>query len=85
MWEGYPDYITLRAYTPDRFTVFLHQIGYQGIIFISIFFVALIGVLTFWIKPKYVNKLNVSVLLIGVYALVTSLAWLLLPMIVLAR
>ena len=84
-WPNYPHEYTVKAYTPDRFTTLLHYLGPIYIVAIAVGFVFLIGVLTFGVKSKYSNFLNATLLVVGTYVLVTTLAWLLISMSVLAR
>ena len=84
-WENYPYEVTVRLYTPDSFTIFLHQIGPVGIISFTLGFTLLIGATTFVFKSKYSNPINATILVVATYFLVTTLAWLLLSMSVLAK
>ena len=84
-WVKYPYEYNLSVYTPDSFTVLLHQIGWFGIIVVTLVFILSIGLVTYIFKPRYANAINAITLVIAIYCLVASLAWLLIPMSIMAR
>ena len=84
-WVNYPYEVTVGRYTPDWFTVLLHQLGPLYIIVFALLVTVFIGLVTYVFKPKYANGVNVTTLVVTIYFLVLTLAWLLVSMSVLAR
>ena len=85
IFTDYPQIVHVAMYTPDRFLVTLHLLGYKGLLGILIILLSVITVLTFLFKIKQSNIINSILYTVGTLFFIITLVWYLRPMIVMAR
>ena len=85
VFAGYPHTVYVATYTPDGFLIWLHRLGFTGIIVLLLCFLFAIAALTFLFKIRKSNTINFILYTFGTLFFMTSLIWCVMPMFVLLR